>query len=182
MIFRSNDWGENQYAFLSFLHEASKFVPRVKAGDVRGCWFLRCDKHDVSKAVTLESANSCEVISQRFTAAPFERLTEFFDCFADDLFGLLDFHDCSPVSGASCPLHQTARDKFPKQRAGGKKLVRPGWNGSHAGVTQALRGAKRASGDRRREAYTPWRGDLKATKIGERDKSSNDAEWSESGN
>jgi hypothetical protein len=32
-------------------------------------------------------------------------LTEFFDCFADDLFGLLDFHDCSPVSGASCPLH-----------------------------------------------------------------------------
>jgi len=28
--------------------------------------------------------------------------------------------------------------------------VRPGWNGSHAGVTRAFRDAKRASGDRRR--------------------------------
>ena len=52
----------------------------------------------------MESANRREVVSQRLTVAPFESLTEFFDCFADDLFGLLDFHDCSPVSGASCPL------------------------------------------------------------------------------
>jgi hypothetical protein len=79
----------------------------------------------------MESANRREVISQRFTVAPFESLTEFFDCFADDLFGLLDFHDCSPVSGASCPLHQQRGGKVPKQRTGAQRLVRPGRNGSH---------------------------------------------------
>ena len=80
----------------------------------------------------MESANGSEVVSQRFTVAPFERLTEFFDCFANDLFGLLDFHDCSPVPGASCPLHQIERGgKVPKQRTAAKRLVRPGRNGSH---------------------------------------------------
>src|ERR1700692_3187678 len=98
----------------------------------------------------MESANRREVISQRLTVAPFERLTELFDCFADDLFGLLYFHDCSPVSGAFCPLHQQRGGKVPKQGTEAKRLVRPGRNGSHAGVTQPFRGAKRASGDRRR--------------------------------
>src|ERR1700685_1017996 len=115
----------------------------------------------------MESANRPEVISQRFAVAPFESLTEFFDCFADDLFGLLYFHDCSPVSGALCPLHQTARGQGPETENGAKRLVRPGWNGSHAGVTQAFRGAKRASGGRRRGAYSPGRGNLKAAKRGE---------------
>ena len=40
--------------------------------------------------------------------------------------------------------------KVPKQRTEAKRLVRPGRNGSHAGVTQAYHGAKRASADRRR--------------------------------
>jgi hypothetical protein len=35
-------------AFLALLHESPKFVPRVKASDVRSRWFLRCDKHHVS--------------------------------------------------------------------------------------------------------------------------------------
>jgi hypothetical protein len=48
-------------------------------------------------------------------------------------------------------------------------------------VTQAFRGAKRASGDRRRETYSPGRGNLKAAKRGERDKSSAGSESSESG-
>jgi hypothetical protein len=39
-------------------------------------------------------------------------------------------------------------------------------------VTQPLGGAKRASGDRRRGAYSPGRSNLKAVKRGERDKSS----------
>src|ERR1700676_2722446 len=106
----------------------------------------------------MESANRREVISQRLTVAPFESLTEFFDGFADDLFGLLYFHDCSPVSGASCPLHQTARGQGPETENGAKRLVRPGRNGSHAGVTQAFRGVKRASGDRRRRTYLAGRG------------------------
>src|ERR1700688_1235039 len=66
----------------------------------------------------MESANRSEVRSQRLTVAPFERLTEFFDCFTNDLLGLLYFHDCSPVSGASCPLHQTARGQGPETENG----------------------------------------------------------------
>src|ERR1700719_4202563 len=48
------------------------------------------------------------------------------------------------------PFTKQRGGKFPKQRTEAKRLVRPGWTGSHAGVTQAFRGAKRASGDRRR--------------------------------
>src|SRR3984893_14764389 len=48
------------------------------------------------------------------------------------------------------PFTKQRGGKVPKQRTEAKRLVRPGRNGSHAGVTQALRGAKRASGDRRR--------------------------------
>src|ERR1700691_952907 len=50
------------------------------------------------------------------------------------------------------PFTKQRGGKFPKQRTEAKRVVRPGWNGSHAGVTQAFRGAKRASGDRRRAA------------------------------
>src|SRR4029077_1681412 len=122
LALRSNDWSENQNAFLAFFYEASKFMPRVETGDVRSRWFLRCDKHHVPQTVPMESANRREVISQRFTVAPFERLTEFFDGFADDLFGLLYFHDCSPVSGASCPLHQTARGQGPETENGSEEI------------------------------------------------------------
>jgi len=108
--------------FSPVLNKAPKFVPRVKARDVRSCWLLRCDKHYVPQTVPMESANRREVISQRFTVAPFESLTEVFDCFADDLFGLLDFHVCSPVSGASCPLHQTARGQGPETEHGSEKI------------------------------------------------------------
>src|ERR1019366_3375509 len=65
------------------------------------------------------------------------------------------------------PFTKQRGGKFPKQRTEAKRLVRTGWNGSHAGVTQAFRGAKRASGDRRRAAYSPGRGNLKAAKRGE---------------
>src|ERR1700686_5106529 len=115
----------------------------------------------------MESANRREVISQRFTVAPFESFTEFFDCFADDLFGLLYFHDCSHVSGAFCPLHQQRGGKVPKQRTGAKRLVGSGRDGWPAGVTQGFRGAKSASGDRRPGAYSPSRGNLKAARRGE---------------
>src|ERR1700733_10540221 len=50
------------------------------------------------------------------------------------------------------PFTKQRGGKFPKQRTEAKRLVRSGRNGSHAGVTQAFRGAKRASGDRRRSA------------------------------
>src|SRR5579862_8009714 len=48
------------------------------------------------------------------------------------------------------PFTKQRGGKVPKQRTRAKRLVRPGWNGSHAGVTHAFGGAKRASGDRRR--------------------------------
>src|ERR1700689_572022 len=65
------------------------------------------------------------------------------------------------------PFTKQRGGKVPKQRTGAKRLVRSGRNGSHAGVTQAFRGARRASGDRRGGAYSPGRGNLKAAKRGE---------------
>src|SRR6202166_1453576 len=112
----------------------------------------------------MESANRREGISQRLTVAPFESLTEFFDCFADDLFGLLYFHDCSPVSGASCPLHQTARGQGPETENGAKRLVRPGRNGSHARVTQNVVARHVLVETGGVGAYSPGRGNLKAAK------------------
>src|SRR5579863_7424432 len=50
------------------------------------------------------------------------------------------------------PFTKQRGGKVTKQRTAAKRLVRSGRNGSHAGVTQAFRGAKRASGDRRRGA------------------------------
>src|SRR5580704_11323064 len=121
MILRSNDWSENQNTFLAFLHETSKFVPRVETSDVRSYWVLRCDKHYVPQTVPMEPANRREVISQRFTVAPFQSLTQLLDCCTNDLLGLLDFHVCSPVSGASCPLHQTARGQVPETENGSEE-------------------------------------------------------------
>ena len=85
-------------------------------------WVLRRDKHYVSQTVPMESANRREVVSQRFTVAPFQSLTQLLDCCANDLLGLLDFHDCSPVSGASCPLHQTARGQGPETEDGSEEI------------------------------------------------------------
>src|SRR5271170_7749883 len=65
------------------------------------------------------------------------------------------------------PFTKQRGGKVPKQRTAAKRLVRSGRNGSHAGVIQTFRGAKRASGDRRRGGYSPGRGNLKAAKRGE---------------
>src|SRR5271163_1223133 len=108
----------------------------------------------------MESAYRREVISQRFTVAPFERLTEFFDCFADDLFGLLDFHDCSPVSGASCPLHQIERGQGPETENDSEEIGASRSERVARLSDTAFGGANRASGDRRREVYTPGRSNL----------------------
>src|ERR1700730_5109892 len=48
------------------------------------------------------------------------------------------------------PFTKQRGGKVTKQRTAAKRLARPGRSGAHAGVTQAFRGAKRASGDRRR--------------------------------
>jgi hypothetical protein len=66
--------------------------------------FWDCDRHYASQTIPMESANSREIISQRFTVAPFESLAELVESFAYDMFALPEFHDCSFVSGASCPL------------------------------------------------------------------------------
>src|ERR1700722_12262532 len=70
------------------------------------------------------------------------------------------------------PFTKQRGGKVPKKRTEAKRLGGPGWNGSHAGVTQTFRGAKLASGDRRQRPYSPGRGTLRAAKRGERDKMS----------
>ena len=94
----------------------------METSDVRSRWLLRCDQQHVPKTVPMESANRRKVISQRLAVAPFESLTQLLDCCTNELLGLLDFHDCSPVSGASCPLHQRARGQDPETENGSEEI------------------------------------------------------------
>ena len=93
----------------------------------------------------------CKIISQRLTVAPFQCLAKLFDGFAGDLFCLLDFHGCPPVSGSSCSLHLTAREQG---RETGDRSEEIGASRSERVARLSdtdCRGAKDASGDRRRE-------------------------------
>src|SRR5260370_11703112 len=92
-----------------------------------------------------------KIISQRLTVAPFQSLTELFDGIAGDLFCLLDFHGCPPVSGSSCSLHPTAREQ---ERETGDRSEEIGASRSERVARLSdtdLRGAKDPSGDRRRK-------------------------------
>src|ERR1700722_10719107 len=79
------------------------------------------------------------------------------------------------------PFTKQRGGKVPKQRTEARRLVRPGWNGSHAGVTQASVARSVLVETGGEGAYSPGRGNLKAAKRGERDKSSARSESSESG-
>lgn len=87
-IFPSNDRSEYQDAFLAFLHEAAKLMPSLKASNVRGRWFLRCNKHYVSQAVPMEVANRRKILCQRFAAALVERCDKLLDGLVRELFDL----------------------------------------------------------------------------------------------
>ena len=66
-------------------------------------------------------------------------------CFACSTFMIV-----SPVSGASCPLHQAERGQGPETGNRSEEIGASRSERSQAGVTQTFRGAKRASADRRR--------------------------------
>ena len=69
----------------------------------------------------MESANRREVVSQRFTVAPFQSLTQLLDCCTNDLLGLFESHDCSPVSGAFVPPSPT-RGQGPETENGSEEI------------------------------------------------------------
>src|SRR6266404_4339722 len=99
----------------------------------------------------MEPRHRRKIISQRLTVAPFQGLTELFDGLAGDLFCLLDFHGCPPVSGSSCSLHPTAREQG---RETGDRSEEIGASRSERVARLSatdLRGTKDASGDRRCE-------------------------------
>jgi hypothetical protein len=60
-----------------------------------------------------------------------------------------------------------------------ERLARSGRNGLHAGMTQIVRGVKRASGNQSRASYAPARGNLEAAKREEQTQSSPGAETAE---
>src|ERR1700676_2301119 len=97
----------------------------------------------------------CKIISQRLTVAPFQSLAKLFDGFAGDLFCLLDFHGCPPVSGSSCHLHSVEREQG-RETGDRSEEVDASRSERVARLSaKAFRGAKDASGDR-------WRKDLRA--------------------
>jgi hypothetical protein len=81
-----NDGSQDEDAFLTFLHESAQLFPRTEARDVSGSWFLRSNEHDVSKTVTVESAESSEVARERFASASFESRDQLVDSLVCDLF------------------------------------------------------------------------------------------------
>src|SRR3974377_133771 len=57
---------------------------------------------------------------------------------------------CSPCFGELCSLRPTQGATEPKQKNGGERAERRGWNERHDRVPQPFRGASRANGDRSR--------------------------------
>src|ERR1700688_1344328 len=93
----------------------------------------------------------CKIISQRLTVVPFQCLAKLFDGFAGDLFCLLDFHGCPPVSGSSCSLHPTAREQG-RETGDGSEEIGASRSERAARLSDTdCRGAKDASEDRWRE-------------------------------
>src|SRR6266550_7265984 len=117
--------------------------------------------------ITMKPRYRCKIISQRLTLAPFQSLAELFDGFASDVLCLLDFHDCSPVSGSSCSLHLTAREQG---RETGDRSEEIGASRSERVARLSdtdCRGAKDASGDRWREDLRAGTRQFRSGKIGE---------------
>src|SRR5216684_6510031 len=101
-----------------------------------------------------------KIISQRLTVAPFQCLAKLFDGFAGDLFCLLDFHGCPPVSGSSCSLHPTAREQG---RETGDRSEEIGASRSERVArlsAKAFRGARDASETGAVKIYTAGRGNF----------------------
>jgi hypothetical protein len=63
---------------------------------------LRGNQRDVVPDVAVESRHGSQVLSQLFTVARFEGLTQFLDSLGGDLFGLLDFHDFLLLVSGAC--------------------------------------------------------------------------------
>src|SRR6266849_5827227 len=144
-------WRENHYALRTFLDVSAKLLPSVEASDAGRVRSLRCNEHDVVQRIAMKHRHRCKVFSQRVTVVPFQSLAELFDGFAGDLFCLLDFHGCPPVSGSSCSLHPTAREQG---RETGDRSEEIGASRSERVARLSdtdFRGARDASGDRRRE-------------------------------
>src|SRR5437764_15259592 len=116
---------------------------------------LRYDENQVMQRIAMEPRHRCKIISQRLTVAPFQSLAKLLDGFAGDLFCLLDFHGCPPVSGSSCSLHLTAREQG-RETGDRSEEIGPSRSERVARLSDTdVRGAKDASGDR-------WREDLRA--------------------
>src|SRR6185437_7195607 len=77
--FSPDDSSKDKDSFLALLHESPKLVPSVEACHVRCGRLLRCNEHDVSETVAVESTNRGKVLRQRSASALFERRNELLD-------------------------------------------------------------------------------------------------------
>ncbi len=70
----------------------------------------------------MEPGHNGQIVPERLAVASFEALGELPDGLRREFFGLLDFHDCSPVSGTSCPLHPKRRGQAPETADGSGEM------------------------------------------------------------
>src|SRR5260370_1489138 len=99
----------------------------------------------------MEPRHRRKIISQRLTVASFQSIAELFDGFASDLFCLLDFHGCPPVSGSSCSLHPIEREQGRETGDSSEEIGASRSKRVARLSAKAFCGARDASGDRRRE-------------------------------
>src|SRR5208283_3027913 len=109
LVFAKHHWREDHDSLRAFLDVSAKLLPSMETSYTGCVWPLRYDENQVMQRIAMQHRHRCKVLSQRFTVAPFQSLAELFDGFAGDLFCLLDFHGCPPVSGSSCSLHPSQR-------------------------------------------------------------------------
>src|SRR5208337_4889345 len=107
-------WRKDHDSLRAFLDVSAKLLPSMEASYASRVRSLRYDENQVMQRIAMEPRHRCKIISQRLTVAPFQSFAKLFDGFAGDLFCLLDFHDCPPVSGSSCSLHPSQREQRPE--------------------------------------------------------------------
>ncbi len=60
----TDNWRDDQDAFLAFLHEPPDLAPSVKACNVCGSWLLHRNQYDIAKTVGVEFGHRREVVAQ----------------------------------------------------------------------------------------------------------------------
>ena len=134
LFFRANLLGsllrqngsKNKNALRTLLHIPAKLPPCLIASNPSCVGPLRCDKHDVVKAVAMEPRHCSKILLQLLTVAPFQGLAKLLDC---RRLALLPRLSClSSCFGELLLPSQAAGGAIPKRGTKAERWLRPDRN------------------------------------------------------